>query len=289
MKSLKNILNQDFELLDIDNLLIGTDIDSIRIELSKEFLKLKFYTNLDEWNKLVSVCELLAHIGWESKNQYEASKSKFFNGNPYTSLRSQFGEPAFLTALWSKRKDGYAIETDRVTYWLDPETMKVKELEKFLPEVKNGEFKSQRNWVQKSPIKIGYFMSNSTVKLNYIKEKIKEINNSLSRNLSNKPYGFKLQFIYIKCSFESKWSSINKTGFEIKRFRKKTGILDVHLFFADSFGDQTKEVQKTNLMKMVIDILMDSKMKLAKQLKKYNWIELEKDLRQVAEKVKTDL
>ena len=89
-------------------------------------------------------------------------------------------------------------------------------------------------------MRIGYILANSTENLDYIKTKIPQIGKSLNHYLAQNTYGTKLQFIDINCSFQSRQGNQKETGFQIKRFSSKLGILNVEFTLADSFGNQSR-------------------------------------------------
>ncbi|MDE6468014.1 MAG: hypothetical protein K2L28_03855, partial [Muribaculaceae bacterium] len=88
----------------------SSDCENARIYLSNEFLRYCRYRNATEWNKAVRLCECLAITGWGNLEPLEAIRGTYFNGNPNTFFINRNGKSRFLDAVWSKRKDGLAID-----------------------------------------------------------------------------------------------------------------------------------------------------------------------------------
>ena len=110
---MKNILDIS-ELEELQKYLLSfSDKESMREQLFSDFLKYARYRNAEEWNNAVRICEALAIIGWGNHEPVEAIRGIYFNGNPNTYFINRDGKPRFLDAIWSKRKDGLAIDFSR--------------------------------------------------------------------------------------------------------------------------------------------------------------------------------
>ncbi len=88
------------------------DAEEMRRQLLAAFMEYSQYRNALEWNTAVRICEALAIIGWGTHEPVEAIKGVYFNGNPETCFINRDAKPRFFNAVWSKRKDGFAIDPE---------------------------------------------------------------------------------------------------------------------------------------------------------------------------------
>lgn len=153
-------MNDIFELNRIEDLreyLMGKpDVDELREQLYACFLKYSQYCNATEWNKAVRICEALAIIGWGAHEPVEATRGVYFNGNPETYFINRHNKPRFLDAVWSKRKDGFAIDYELAFFHGSPENQLTEPIHLNGPAGETQDIKlySQRNWISKNPIHI---------------------------------------------------------------------------------------------------------------------------------------
>jgi len=153
-------MNAIFELNRIEDLreyLMGKpDVDGLREQLYACFLKYSQYRNVWEWNKAVRICEALTIIGWGAHEPVEATRGAYFNGNPETYFINRHNKPRFLDAVWSKRKDGFAIDYELMFFHGSMENQLSEPIHLNGPAGETQDIKlySQRNWISKNPIHI---------------------------------------------------------------------------------------------------------------------------------------
>ena len=153
---MKNILDIS-ELEELQKYLLRfSDKESMREQLFSDFLKYARYRNAEEWNNAVRICEALAIIGWGNHEPVEAIRGIYFNGNPNTYFINRDGKPRFLDAIWSKRKDGLAIDFSRSFFHesTDSHAIDIHEPCSQAVQPQDLQLCSQRNWISKNPIRI---------------------------------------------------------------------------------------------------------------------------------------
>lgn len=203
-------MNRIFEIEELNELeeflKSQNDVDKLRDNLFAEFLKYVDYKNAEEWNNAVRVCESLAIIGWGSKEALEALEGCFFNGNPTTCFVNKYGEPRFVDAIWSKRKNGFTMEAGRTSYYFSPDDPLQRQSIAWEyntnEDVQDIKLRSQRNWIPKNPIwivrTIGNCYENSKVVIESVKN---ELQAKLNKQMRPELYGRAMNKIIIKCSY----------------------------------------------------------------------------------------
>lgn len=144
-------------LADLREYLSGKpDVDELREQLYAEFMKHSQYRNVREWNAAVRICEALAIIGWGAYEPVEAVRGVYFNGNPETYFINRHNKPRFLGAVWSKRKDGFAIDYGLSFFHGSAENPLETPIRLSEPvgETQDVQLCSQRNWIPRNPIRI---------------------------------------------------------------------------------------------------------------------------------------
>lgn len=156
--------------------------NKLRNILLNEFDGLYDYKNIIEWNKLVTICEFLAIIGWGDREPVEAFANKWINGSYYTIIQNKCFETKKEIG-WRKKNKSFIIE--------DGEDKNDYGINKFL---------SQRNLLPKSPIrfsKSGNYQK--SVKTFYNKlEKLKDL---LINKLQPEKYGSKFAYLGLNLNF----------------------------------------------------------------------------------------
>ncbi|MCM1356063.1 MAG: hypothetical protein NC212_06635 [Staphylococcus sp.] len=153
-------MNRIFEISDIEELreylLSCGDKEILRGQLLDAFQRYSHYRNASEWNLAVRVCEALAIVGWGSHKPVEAIRGAYFNGNPDTCFLDRNAKPCYLDAVWSKRKDGVAIDYTRsFSHENSGSGRLMSELIGIqVGEVQDIKLDTQRNWIPKNPIRI---------------------------------------------------------------------------------------------------------------------------------------
>ncbi len=181
-----------------------TDVESLRDELFREFLRHSRYDNADEWNKAVRLCECLAIVGWGDKEPLEAVRGTYFNGNPNTYFINRDNKPRFTDAVWSKRTNGMAIDYSRTTLHESPDSPreKVVSVGTGFGEARDTTLKSQRNWIAKNPILITRGLANCYENSRPVIESMeKELMPELNRFMRPELYGHAIDRIVLQCSF----------------------------------------------------------------------------------------
>jgi len=212
----------------------------LRNNLLTQFAKYSDYKNAEDWNKSVRICESLAIISWGSHEPLEALRGMFFNGNPMTYFLNKFGEPRFVDAIWSKRKNGLTMEQGRTSFHSSPNDDNQREtiLSDYQTKenIQDIKLQSQRNWIPKNPIWIERGISNC---YENSKEVIKSINKDLQTELNQKmrpeKYGRKINRIILNCAFSYFDHSHCKTNYIInesdKKLTSKKAWDEVHKMF----------------------------------------------------------
>lgn len=187
-----------------DYLLGVADMDGLRAKLFSEFLGYSNYRNVTEWNRTVRLCECLAIVGWGDWEPLEAIRGTSFNGNPNTYFINRDAKPRFQDAVWSKGKDGMAIDYS-LTVWhksLDSLQYENPVPEKTIGEVQNEALKSQRNWIAKNPILITRGLANCYENSKPLIASLdNELMPELNRFMRPELYGTAIDRIVLNCSF----------------------------------------------------------------------------------------
>lgn len=198
-------------IYDIDNLELLrkhltdlSDYDRLRENLFAEFLKHSRYRNAEEWNKAVRLCECLAIVGWGEHEPVEAIKGVYFNGNPNTFFVNRNAEPRYFDAVWSKRKDGLAIDFSLSSCHESPDaaaslsTMQ----DDSIGEIQAAKLSGQRNWIPKNPIALTRGLANCYDNSKALIESMeKDLMPALNRRMRPELYGSAVNRIIIDCSF----------------------------------------------------------------------------------------
>ncbi|MFD0715611.1 hypothetical protein [Paenibacillus sp. GCM10027626] len=93
--------------------------DLLRQTLFAEYDRYFQYANIEEWNKLVRVCEALRIVGWGDREPVEAIAEKWINGSYYSGLRTRtFTTVEGTSKGWNKRGNTFVIDggDDRADY-----------------------------------------------------------------------------------------------------------------------------------------------------------------------------
>ena len=192
-------------LVELENFLSTQNADEIREKLFAEFLVYANYKNVTEWNKAVRLCECLAIVGWGNYEPVQAVCGTFFNGNPMTDFYNKFGQPRFVGAIWSKRKNGLTMENGRTAYHYSPDVPDKQTIMEEYPVVEYIEdvkLAGQRNWIPRSPIYISRTIGNCYENSKTVIESIgNELRDNLERNMTPHLYGRAINIINFNLSF----------------------------------------------------------------------------------------
>ena len=85
-----------------------------------------------------------------------SNKRNLFNGNPETYFINRDAKPRFFNAVWSKRKDGFAIDCNLSFLHGDADNplSEPVRLSGHAGEAQDVQLCGQRNWIPKNPIRI---------------------------------------------------------------------------------------------------------------------------------------
>lgn len=180
-----------------------TDVDDFREQLHIEFLKHSQYSDAREWNVAVRICEALAIVGWGKHEPIEAVRGTYFNGNPETYFINRHAKPRFFNAVWSRHKDGYAIDYGLSFLHGSHENPLVKPIRvnQQIGNVLNIPLLSQRNWIPKNPIRIIRGIANCYESSQQLIDSIeKELMPKLDRSMCPESYGTAIDTITLNLS-----------------------------------------------------------------------------------------
>lgn len=201
-------MNRIFETESLDelrkHLLQQSDTERLREQLYAEFLKHSQYSNASEWNTAVRICEALAIIGWGKHEPVEAIRGAYFNGNPNTYFANKDAKPRFLDAVWSKRKEGFAIDHGLSFFYGSAENPldKPVRLSESVDEAQDIKLCSQRNWIPKNPIRITRGIANCYENSKPLIESVeKDLMPELNRCMRPELYGTAVDCILLNLSF----------------------------------------------------------------------------------------
>lgn len=179
------------------------DVDDFREQLHIKFLKHSQYSDAREWNVAVRICEALAIVGWGKHEPIEAVRGTYFNGNPETYFINRHAKPRFFNAVWSRHKDGYAIDYGLSFLHGSHENPLAKPIRvnQQIGNVLNIPLLSQRNWIPKNPIRIIRGIANCYESSQQLIDSIeKELMPKLDRGMRPESYGTAIDTIMLNLS-----------------------------------------------------------------------------------------
>jgi len=192
-------------LTELELFLSKQNADEIREKLFAEFLKYSDYKNATEWNKAVRLCECLAIVGWGKYEPVQAVRGTFFNGNPETDFYNKFNQQRFVSAIWSKRKNGLTMENGRTAYFYSPDIPNKQTVIGEYPVIECIEdlkLADQRNWIPRSPIFFSRTISNCYENSKTVIESIKyDLQANLDLKMTPEKYGRTINFTNFNLSF----------------------------------------------------------------------------------------
>jgi hypothetical protein len=191
-------------LVELENFLFKQNADEIREKLFAEFLTYSDYKNVTEWNKAVRLCECLAIVGWGNYEPVQAVCGTFFNGNPMTDFYNKFGQERFVSAIWSKRKNGLTMENGRTAYYYSPDVKNKQTIRDYPVNecIEDIKLADQRNWIPRSPIYLSRTISNCYENSKAVIESIgKELRDNLEHNMTPQLYGRAINIIKFNLCF----------------------------------------------------------------------------------------
>ncbi|MDE6121090.1 MAG: hypothetical protein K2F63_04815 [Muribaculaceae bacterium] len=180
--------------------------DCMRELLLKEFRQLSNYRNATEWNQAVRLCEALAIIGWGEHEALEAVCGCWVNGNPETFFINRYDKVRFLDAVWSKRKDGVAIDISRSFFHSSADVAPINLLDKGASTqtytAQDITLSRQRNWIPRNPILITRGLANCYENSKKVIDEMESVlKPALDCLMRPELYGNAVDRIVINCSF----------------------------------------------------------------------------------------
>lgn len=255
--------------------------------LINQFDELYHYSNINEWNKLVRVCESLKIIGWGDREPLEAKAKCWINGRYYTSLMNQYFEIKDEQG-WSKLKDTYVLENGvDLTYYV------------------GYKLQTQRNLLPKSPIRWSK-SGNYQKSVQPLYESLDKLKDFVVHELRPEEYGDSLSYIGMSMYF-SHHDDENRTvrceyfhsenevpvGFEGRyyirpkykwgRLVNQDGVyhIKVERYFSRSFGELPLLEQKKIIISDFLYYMQYVSDKLKKRKIEYDCNLLKRDLEKV--------
>lgn len=223
-------------------LLESPDTEKVRASLFAELLGYVRYRNADEWNRAVRLCEALAIVGWGDREPLEAIRDCWVNGNPETFFVNRRGEPRFRSAVWSKRKEGLAIDPGLSSFYASPDVALPESdpsSEEAADAMRERKLCSQRNWIPKNPICIARGLANCYDNSRAVIESM-ESDLSAALNLRMRPerYGPAINRIVLNCSFSFYDNAHCKTNYVIADEALKLRQKDFYPALLGMFSEQ---------------------------------------------------
>lgn len=211
-----------------------SDISDLRKQLYDCFRKHSHYRNVSEWNTAVRLCEALAIIGWGEYEPVEAIRSTYFNGNPNTYFLNRDSRSRFLDAVWSKRKDGLAIDYS-LSFFHDGNGNPTKSI----GETQDLALCSQRNWIAKNPIRLTRGIANCYATSRELIESIEtELAPMLHRDMHPEAYGSAIDVIILNLSFSFYDNDHCKTNYIIADESRKLKKSDFYSKLLEMYSEK---------------------------------------------------
>lgn len=167
----------------------------LRPALLAEYDRLYRYRNIEEWNRLVRVCEALALVGWGEREPVEARAERWVNGSWYTTLLTRdfqklpgHGNTVAESreAEWSKRGASFVLRGGE-----DQRDRGVARLA------------TQRLPLPKNPLRIHRTVANHQRSATAFVNALEELRVRLDRELVSSRYGDDFDYVAIGCSFSN--------------------------------------------------------------------------------------
>ncbi|MCW3466416.1 hypothetical protein [Chitinophaga nivalis] len=184
-----NLPNEIYTLSDITHLttfLATLPAAELRQALWQEYDTLFDYKNIQEWNKLVRICEALAITGWGEREPVEAFASKWLNGAYYTYIQDRYFDNKSVKS-WSKMKDTYVLyepDADKTDYGI-------------------SQLRSQQNPLARSPLRFTTIISNKQSSVVPFWESILRLQQTLNKTLRPQLYGRSFSYILFVLHFSN--------------------------------------------------------------------------------------
>ena len=167
-------------LAELEKRVRGHNAARLRRALLREYDRLFAYRNLEEWNRLVRVCESLALVGWGESEPVEAVAQRWANGSWYTKLQSRAFEK-----IPGHGNSGTHGESE----WAQRGSTFVLRDGKDVRDVGARTFASQRNLLPKNPLRLALGVANHQRSAGRFVETLVALRKRLDRELRPEKYG----------------------------------------------------------------------------------------------------
>lgn len=258
---------------ELNDFLQSSEQSEIYQFLVNEFKSLAEYKNANEWNKLVRVCESLSIIGWGELERVDAICLKIMN-TWKTELRNKEKEIHFLSANWTKRKNGFTYSNP--AYYFSPDipekgSIDWQQYPKFeIEEINVPALLDQRNKQKVNPILIGGVCSLHTkIESNTLLPLLLELRKIMDNNLNPEMYGDEIGKIAIRYS-TAESDDKTETSFLKGTYYPKTKEYKAEVIFGNEYAAATETGRKRMIQKLLFQTLEDVKEKIHIHQLNYN-------------------
>ncbi|RKN84307.1 hypothetical protein [Paenibacillus ginsengarvi] len=158
--------------------------DRLRQALFAEFDRYAAYANIQEWNRLVRLCEALRITGWGEREPVEAIAEKWINGSYYSGLRTRtFDVVEGSSRGWSKQGNTFVLDDRR-----DPTDYGIPAIA------------TQRNPLPKNPVRL-VGSGNYQQSAQPFVDSLEELRAKLDRDMRQEVYGESFGYLGVCCWF----------------------------------------------------------------------------------------
>ena len=240
--------------------------------LENEFRYLVEYKDADEWNKLVKVCECLSISGWGKLERVDAICLKIAN-TWKTELRNKEKEPRFLTANWTKNKNGFTYANP--SYYFSPDIPEKKSVDwqdypkREVKEVNVPKLFDQRNKQKTNPIVIGgIYPLKSKIKREMLFPLLKDLNKILNKALNADLYGSGIDIIAV--NYVTAETAESNTRFVKGTYYPKKSEYKAEVILGEEYTASSIMERKEIIKQILLQTLEDVKLKVKKHKLNYN-------------------
>lgn len=261
------------DLSELEKAVKSMDEKVLRKELTCQYLRLVEYTNAEEWNRLVRICEIFSIIGWGNLERVNANCCKSLN-QWHTDLENKYREKRFLNGNWVKRKNGYVLFNP--SYYYSPDKPdkptidwknypKQAEIECSVPRLA-----VHRNKQKMNPIVFGgIYTHNTKIEHKILFPMLRDLRKLFDYNLKPELYGEGINSIAIRY-ITAQQGETRTTCFERGTYYPKKGSYDCEIFIGEEFAEMSESGRKEQIKHIIQEILGTLKEKLKKSKQKYN-------------------
>jgi len=245
----------------------------LRKELTSQYFRLVEYTNAEEWNRLVRICEIFSIIGWGNLERVNANCCKSLN-QWHTELENKNRESRFLKGNWVKRKNGYVLFNPSYHYSPDKPDNPSIDWENY---PKQAEIECavqslsvQRNKQKMNPIVFGgIYTHNTKVESKMLFPMLRDLRKLFDYNLKPELYGYGITNIAVRYITAQRGEK-RTTCFERGTYYPKKERYECEIFIGEEFAEMSENERKKQIKCIMQEVLETLKEKLKKSKQKYN-------------------